>query len=236
MCTPPATKWRTVEVSGARTVVPAGGPREDYGASLQFRLWRHIATLSNRVILRILKLIAVAVGVGGAMLLTLELRIRFLHLVSDNAPITYVAIPGDGGYSPAPGAEGRSMFGIVHRINTLGLRDRERATEKPAGTYRVVVVGDFVVYAHGVAQEEGLVAQLERLLQSRGHYDVWNLGVGLVLKSGLAEAYPKRRYWQGRSFAARRVIQPECPPRILCLLFMPPAGFLSFAALGATPN
>ena len=111
------------------------------------------------------------------MLLTLELGIRFLHLVPDNAPITYVAIPGDEGYSPAPGAEGRSMFGIVHRINTLGLRDRERATEKPAGTYRVVVVGDSVVYAHGVAQEEGLVAQLERLLQSRGHYDVWNLGV-----------------------------------------------------------
>ena len=49
------------------------------------------------------------------------------------------------------------MFGIVHRINTLGLRDRERATEKPASTYRVVVVGDLVVYAHGVAQEEGLV-------------------------------------------------------------------------------
>ena len=47
----------------------------------------------------------------------------------------------------------------------------------------------------------------------------------------LAEAYPKRRYWQGRSFAARRVIQPECPPRILCLCLYPCAVLAGFAHL-----
>ena len=149
------------------------------------------------------------------MLLTLELGIRFLHLVPDNAPITYVAIPGDEGYSPAPGSEGRSMFGIVHRINTLGLRDRERATEKPASTYRVVVVGDFVVYAHGVAQEEGLVAQLERLLQSRGHYDVW--------KSRCRRLQPLQRK------RALRQVRPhvETGPRRGCDLVQRPASKIS---------
>jgi lysophospholipase L1-like esterase len=128
--------------------------------------------------MRLPKVPAIVVLTCGAMAVSLELGIRLLNVVPDNAPITYVAIDGDEGYSPAPGAEGRSFFGVVHRINSLGLRDRERPVKKSPGAYRVLAVGDSVAYAHGVAQEQSYAAQLERLLQSRGRpYEVWNLGV-----------------------------------------------------------
>jgi lysophospholipase L1-like esterase len=108
----------------------------------------------------------------------LEFGIRFMHLVPDNAPIRYVSMPGDEAFSPAPGSSGRSIYGVLHRINALGLRGSERSVEKREGVFRILALGDSVAYGHGVPEAEGYVARLEQLLTARGRrYEVWNLGV-----------------------------------------------------------
>jgi hypothetical protein len=51
------------------------------------------------------------------------------------------------------------------RRNSLGLRDREYAREKPAGTKRILVIGDSVTYGYGVPDELApFTERLERAL------------------------------------------------------------------------
>jgi len=64
--------------------------------------------------------------------------------------------------------------------NTLlyGFRGREYPVEKPKGTFRILVIGDSLVYGQGVAPTESVPAQMERLLNhSRGDqfYHVLNI-------------------------------------------------------------
>ena len=127
---------------------------------------------------RLITLAVFVIWIGLSVSILLELGIRLLHLVPDNAPIQYDAIGGEESFSPKPGSHGHSLYGVLNEINSLGLRDRERPIEKAPGTIRVVVVGDSVTYAHGVPQEQSFCAQLETLLRARGRsYEVWNLGV-----------------------------------------------------------
>ncbi|MGE3263290.1 MAG: SGNH/GDSL hydrolase family protein [Bacteriovoracia bacterium] len=58
--------------------------------------------------------------------------------------------------------------------NALGFRGREHSREKPAGKKRVIVLGSYQAFGHGVEDEEAYPAQLERLLGSE--YEVWNGG------------------------------------------------------------
>lgn len=52
--------------------------------------------------------------------------------------------------------------------NSLGFRDREHAVAKPAGTFRIAIVGDSVAHGQGVAPDEALGRVLERELAARG--------------------------------------------------------------------
>ena len=62
--------------------------------------------------------------------------------------------------------------------NSLGLKDKEIALEKPEGVFRVLVVGDSYVEGWGVAQEEGFVKVAERILNWQGKkVEVINAGV-----------------------------------------------------------
>jgi hypothetical protein len=54
----------------------------------------------------------------------------------------------------------------VIRINSLGLRDRERTLEKPAGTVRIAVLGDSYVEAGQVDEDEMLTQVMERELNA----------------------------------------------------------------------
>ncbi|HEX8354511.1 MAG TPA: SGNH/GDSL hydrolase family protein [Pyrinomonadaceae bacterium] len=70
------------------------------------------------------------------------------------------------GYVLEPGAEGwHTKEGRAYvRINADGLRDREHAKQKPAGTLRVALVGDSYAEALQVAEEDGIASVLERRL------------------------------------------------------------------------
>lgn len=69
-------------------------------------------------------------------------------------------------------------FVAEERINSKGLRERELAYEKPAGTRRVLVLGDSYVEAVQVDARQTLTARLEAALGGDGRTEVINAGVG----------------------------------------------------------
>ena len=76
-------------------------------------------------------------------------------------------------YRLAPGFRAE-VAGVEYRVNSLGLRGPEVVQPKPAGTKRVVLVGDSYAFGLGVAEAEGIAAQLQTLLPGS---EVVNLGV-----------------------------------------------------------
>ncbi len=122
--------------------------------------------------------IAKIAGAAALVTISLELLIRLARVVPDNVPVSYRAMPGDEAFAPVPEQEARSLFGIHHRVNSLGLRGSERATDKREGVTRVAVLGDSLVWGYGVKEEDTFVARLEEILARRGRgYEVWNLGL-----------------------------------------------------------
>jgi lysophospholipase L1-like esterase len=116
---------------------------------------------------------------------------------------------GRPGPAPAPAASGlpelRSVIelatpgmvglykGQVHRNNRYGFRGPEPALAKPAGTFRIAVIGDSFTMGEGVADDETYVARLEqRLAETNGRrFEVLNLGLsGLNLRQSLALRLP----------------------------------------------
>jgi hypothetical protein len=97
---------------------------------------------------------------------------RSVFQLSDDARLQYELVPG--------AKDGDSAA----RISSAGLRDREYATPKPPGTFRVLLVGDSIAYGFGTSRTDMLSAQLASLLQSAGtgvtgapRFEVPNLGV-----------------------------------------------------------
>lgn len=79
------------------------------------------------------------------------------------------------------------------RTNSRGLRDAEYSVTKPAGTFRVAVVGDSYTMPAGVAIEEAYHSVLEARANEEGNeegealrYEFINFGVG---------GYSLRQYW-----------------------------------------
>ncbi len=64
-------------------------------------------------------------------------------------------------------------------INSRGQRDAEYPLEKPAGTFRIIVIGDSLVMGTGIALEDTFQARLEVALNETGdaNYEVINFGV-----------------------------------------------------------
>jgi len=64
--------------------------------------------------------------------------------------------------------------------NSQGLRDVEHAAEKPAGVFRILVLGDSFMEAYSVELADSFPQQLEQLAQADGYsqVEVINLGVG----------------------------------------------------------
>ena len=84
-----------------------------------------------------------------------------------------------------PGAKGlykTTEFETHYAINSLGLRDYEFPTKKPANTRRILMVGDSFTEGEGVELNETFSKVLERTLKARQgsviNYQVINAGCG----------------------------------------------------------
>ncbi|MBL8135094.1 MAG: hypothetical protein JNL48_00605 [Acidobacteria bacterium] len=74
-------------------------------------------------------------------------------------------------------------FVYLQRVNHLGLRGRETTVEKPAGTRRILMLGDSFTMAKGVQEDETFSVLVEQALQAPmqacggGRVEVLNAGV-----------------------------------------------------------
>lgn len=87
----------------------------------------------------------------------------------------------EGGYGFRPGANAPVNVGVGPvdvRINSLGMRDRERGPKEP-GEYRILAVGNSFNANYGVRQEEMYTAVLERDLSARSDERVTVLNGGV---------------------------------------------------------
>ncbi len=69
---------------------------------------------------------------------------------------------------------------VVYRINSDGFRDDSYERQKPAGTFRTVVLGDSIAFGYGVDVEDSFPKVMERSLRAvadEGAMEVLNLGV-----------------------------------------------------------
>ena len=74
-------------------------------------------------------------------------------------------------------------FSYIQRVNKLGLRGRETTVEKPAGVYRILMLGDSFTMGKGVEDEQTFSVLLENLLNTapgsscKKKFEVLNGGV-----------------------------------------------------------
>ncbi|MEO1980086.1 MAG: SGNH/GDSL hydrolase family protein, partial [Fuerstiella sp.] len=67
----------------------------------------------------------------------------------------------------------------IYSINSLGFRDHEYTVEKDPGTFRIVVLGDSIIWGHGLPLEQTFARQLNEVLNvaTRRKIEVLNFGV-----------------------------------------------------------
>lgn len=120
-------------------------------------------------------------------LLLLEGMVRAAHLARPPENMGWFWRVPDPitGWSLDPEAEGRSYndvyeYDVTVQVNSRGLRSPESiGYEKPAGVYRILVLGDSFVEAIQVEMEEMFGLQLAGLLNERGYrVEVISAGVG----------------------------------------------------------
>jgi hypothetical protein len=111
-------------------------------------------------------LLLCGIGIGIAALL-LELTVRLFVPVSDFFWETDPVL----GVKFVANKRGRSVrqgiFDVPVETNSHGFRDKEHAYAKPAGTQRIVILGDSYVEALQVPVERSVAVLLEEQLRSR---------------------------------------------------------------------
>jgi lysophospholipase L1-like esterase len=127
---------------------------------------------------RIAGLLLATFGIGMAAMV-MEAGVRLLHLVPDrfweyDDRLGTRLIPDKAGWWTQEDHE----FRVPVRINSVGLRDRERTLDKPPGVKRVLLIGDSYVEALQVPLEDALGPRLEsRLREAGAAVEVINAGV-----------------------------------------------------------
>jgi hypothetical protein len=127
-----------------------------------------------------LTLLAVTLGLG---LVVLELAARLMeprevlrsYFETRDPILNHKFIPGAHGYQKT------TEYSAYYAINSLGLRDRELTRQKPAGTRRILVLGDSFTEGNGVQAAETASSVLQEKVDASGlktRWEVINAGVG----------------------------------------------------------
>jgi hypothetical protein len=122
------------------------------------------------------------------------------YLVRDEA-LGHFHVPGFDGWIKAP------EFTTRVTINPQGLRDRRQSFEKPAGTFRVLFLGDSFVEAVQVQQAQGVAEQLEKALNQNASRPVE------VINGGVAA------YGTGQEMLLLDEVGAKYQPDLVVLLF-----------------
>ncbi len=106
--------------------------------------------------------------VAGSVFVTLVIVELCLRITGFSDPTLLYISDRDRGIALRPMAEGwwRNEGAAYIRINGDGLRDREHARAKPAGTLRIAVLGDSYAEALQVPLEDTFWSEIERRLQT----------------------------------------------------------------------
>jgi len=81
---------------------------------------------------------------------------EFVHRYSENFDLVYEMKPNSDGF------DGHTAV----RTNSMGNKDFEYTVEKPAGVYRITIIGDSVAFGQRVILEDVFAKQLERKLNA----------------------------------------------------------------------
>jgi len=129
-------------------------------------------------------LFAWTIGILAFCLLLAGSSELILRSMGFGNPIVYRVDPRIG-YYPAPHQDVHRYGGEIH-INAFGMRSRDVAAEKPAGTFRILMLGDSTLYGGSyIDQNQTYAARLEDLLNqnpgelpnSPRHVEVLSMGV-----------------------------------------------------------
>lgn len=112
-----------------------------------------------------------------ALIALLGMAEGVLRVFGYGAPVLYVNDPVVG-YYPAPN-QTATRRGNRIQINGLGMRSTEVAKAKPAGTFRILMLGDSTLYGGAYVDQDAIYAnRLDALLEAEGRtVEVLNMGV-----------------------------------------------------------
>jgi hypothetical protein len=113
--------------------------------------------MSRRLQNVVLVLASLAIAIVGAEFALRVAGVSFAHFYRPDPLVGEALIPGAEGWD-------RSENPTYVRINSMGMRDREHSVEKPAGAYRIAVLGDSYAEAKQVPLEATFWAVAERAL------------------------------------------------------------------------
>lgn len=102
--------------------------------------------------------------------------------IASRDPFEFLYEPfGNFGYRQRPGKVEKYKNGTRALFNSMGYRGPVVIVDKPAGTYRIVLLGGSTTFGFGVNDDETIDAHMRRLLPERFHgicFDVVNLALG----------------------------------------------------------
>ena len=137
------------------------GPNSKVWLSAESEAGR-IGTKGTRHVLARLALVAGSLAISLAML---EVALRIGGYAPSYADPTMYSLTDDGRRYGLSANWSGWYGGVWVRTNNLGLRGPELPPTKGADEYRVVVLGDSVVFGQGVREENTLSVKLEALLK-----------------------------------------------------------------------